>query len=364
MKKYFYLLVILGLIGGCLSDQRTSLISEEMSPLKDELLATLSDKLPRIKFDEHLKEGLGEDYAPYQLYNLCGLKDYKLVLKGEFPEVPKYLLVYKVDYKGFTLEEAKKIAEETFGMNPKPWGDVNENDDRPTFYFESGNYGLTVYCKHEGAGGEGRFTYALKEEVARKLEDKGISVTKEEAKQIADRFLKSHGLYPEGQIKHVVFGDSSTITVSDLEESKTTINAYTVYYAASADGYLADGNTLDIRVEIIADGVIKEVSKRWMDFKKYKKYPTKTLLEAFESVQNDISNTDWWAPQAVIGWTISFLEICYYAEDFKYEYLQPCYRFKVEKNTPEEKSENYILLPAIKTSYFLIPAIKDEYYKE
>ena len=358
MKNHFCLIVILAFIGGCLQTQDGFITPEVIKTPEEELIASLNDKLPRIKFNEYLKKGRENDYAPYKLYNLSGLKDYKFVLKGEFPEVPKYLWAYKVDYKGFSLEEAQKIAKETFGMNAKPWGLADENSDRPTYYFEDGDYGLTIYCRHEGAGGEGRFTYALKEEISQKIEDKGISVTKEEAKQIADNFLKAHKLWPENQIKGCVIGESTTITYPGEwgdGNPNTVINGYTIYYTASVDDYSGIGNTLDIRVKILADGIIGEVSKRWMNFKKYKKYPTKTLLEAFESVQDDISNTNWWAPRVpglVGGATISFYQICYYSEDFKYEYLQPCYRFDITK---KDMLNDGILIPAIKDSYYLEP---------
>lgn len=334
------------------SDQGLAVSSEAVSP-EQASFATLNDKLPRMIFNAAQDED-GEETAYRRAFNLFTLKDYKLTLKGELPKVPEYLWVYKVDYKGFTLEEAKKIAQETFGMNPERFWLRESNNS--TVYFEDSDYRLWVYMKHEGAGGEGRFTYALKSEVCQKLEDKGISVSQEEARQIADKFLKSHGLYPEGQIKGAVIGEGTNTTFpADNGKPITWTTSYTVYYIASVDeGYSAIGNTLDLRVGIMADGVISEVSKRWMNFKKYKKYPTKTILEAFQDAY-EYPGYSSWLPRQLIGGEMFFSRVSYDAEDFRFEYLQPCYDFRIEKADPEGKLECGVTVSAIKDSYYLEP---------
>ena len=354
-KKYLRVLIIC-LLGccSCINGKQkqilpTSLgrdLSEKMS------LTALNDQIPRIKYAEASET---EEITYRQKFNLFSLKDYKFVLKGGLPEVPQYLWVYKVDYKGITLEEAKKIAKENFEMDSEAVN-VADGKDYLTILFKHGDYLLRVYGKNEGSYLEGRFTYSLNDDLRRKFERKGILVTKEKARQVADEFIKSHGLWPDGQIKDAVIGEGTSTTLPENEKPITIVTSYTFYYIPSVDGYSAAGNTLDIWVEILADGIIGEVSKRWMNFKKYKKYPTKNLLEAWKDAEETkyIGYSDC-LPRQLVGGEAFFRDIVYCAEDLRYEYLQPCYRFDVKKfvrETPAEPLE----------AYFRIPAIKDEYY--
>jgi len=259
--------------------------------------------------DEGANGGI-EIVGPYGVQSVS-----EIALGTVLPKSPGQAMVYKTVNATVSKDDALKMAEK-FGLT----GPVEENT--LSYYIKGNPYTFDI----EKGGGYMTYTWDDRHSGV-DLRDRPENLpTDEECRKIAETFLTSHDLMPEGAVFSSVSqggqrifsnhsGDAPIITYEDRD----------VLFIDTLSGYPVAGS--GIRVTIGGDGDILKVTKRWRDVEPYREFSILSPEEAIEELKQTGIVTTVGSPKKAI---VDEIKLCYYATPPGTEqpYLKPTYYFR------------------------------------
>jgi len=273
-----------------------------------------------------------EIVGPYGMQSVS-----EIALGTALPKYPGQAMVYKTVNSTVSKDDALKIAEK-FGMS----GPAEESGGRIKCYVVE-NDPYTLEIEEES----GYMTYTWDERwKGYDTRDRPENLpTDEECRKIAETFLTSHDLMPEGAVFSSVSqggqrifsnhsGDAPIITYEDRD----------VLFIDTLSGYPVAGS--GIRVTIGGDGDILKVTKRWRDVEPYREFSILSPEEAIEELKQTGIVTTVGSPKKAI---VDEIKLCYYATPPGTEqpYLKPTYYFRGTVEGENETGTFFQYIPAV-----------------
>lgn len=256
---------------------------------------------------EGVHQGL-EVVGPYSLQKIP-----EITLDISSPKYPGEAMIYRTVDTIVSKDDALKIAKE-FGMS----GQVEENeigyiikDDPYTFEIEkeTGYMTYTWEDRWKGYNTRDRPQYLP---------------TDEEARKIAETFLTSHDLMPEGAIYSSVSHGQRIFSNHKGEAPIVTYKDSKVLFTGRLSNLSVAGN--GIYVTVGGGGDILKVCKRWREAEPYREFKIISPEDAIEELKQTGVVTTVSSPRKA---TIDTIKLCYYASPPGDEqpYLKPTYYF-------------------------------------
>ncbi len=233
------------------------------------------------------------------------------------PRYPEQTMVYKTVDSVVSKDDALKIAER-FGMS----GAVEESGGRIKCYVVK-NEPYTFEIEKEA----GYMTYTWNDRYSGvDPRDRPENLpTDEECRKIAETFLTSHGLMPEGAAySGISHGKGSAFNVAK-NISIATYKDTCVHFTDTLSGYPVAGS--GIYATVGGGGDILKVGKRWRDAEPYKEFPILSPEEAIEELKQTGVVTTVGSPKKAV---VEEIKLCYYASPPRDEqpYLKPTYSIR------------------------------------
>jgi len=281
-----------------------------------------------LQTDENVHGGI-EVAGPYGVQEISDV-----TCSIALPEYPEQVMVYKTVDTNASKDDALKMAEK-FGMS----GPLEENvlsyyikGDPYTFEIEKegGCLSYTWYGRYNEGEGYRDFPENLP--------------TDEEARKIAETFLTSHDLLPEGAVySGVAHGEGFFLNSTD----NTSIQTYKdtqVSFTGTLNDLPVFGNWM--YVTIGGNGDILRIFKRWREAEPYKEFEILSPKEAIEALKQTGIVTEVNAPQTA---TITGMKIGYYASPpgDDQPYLKPTYYFKGTVEGEKGNGTFFQYIPAV-----------------
>ena len=281
--------------------------------------------------DEGSNRGI-EIVGPYGMQSVS-----EIALGTALPKYPGQAMVYKTVNSTVSKDDALKIAEK-FGMS----GLAEESGGRIKCYvIENDPYTLEIEEE------SGYMTYTWDERwKGYDTRDRPENLpTDEECRKIAETFLTSHDLMPEGAVFSSVSqggqrifsnhsGDAPIITYEDRD----------VLFTDTLSGYPVAGS--GIRVTIGGGGDILKVTGRWRGAEPYREFSILSPEEALEELEQTGVVT---AVSSPTGATVTEIKLCYYATPPGTEqpYLKPTYSIRGTVEGENETGTFFRYIPAV-----------------
>ncbi len=253
------------------------------------------------------------------------------------PKYPGQAMVYKTVNSTVSKDDALKIAEK-FGMS----GPAEESGGRIKCYVvENDPYTLEI----EEESGYMAYTWDERWKGYDTRDRPENLPTDEECRKIAETFLTSHGLMPEGAVFSSVSqggqrifsnrsGDAPIVTYEDRDVHFTdTLSSYPV---AGSGTYVTIGG----------DGDVLKVGKHWRDAEPYKEFPILSPEEAIEELKQTGVVTTVSSPKRAV---VEEIKLCYYATPPGTEqpYLKPTYYVHGTVEGENETGTFFQYIPAV-----------------
>jgi hypothetical protein len=281
-----------------------------------------------LRDDEGTNGGI-EIVGPYDVQSVS-----EIALGTALPKYPGQAMVYKTVNSTVSKDDALKMAEK-FGLT----GPVEENT--LSYYIKGNPYTFDI----EKGGGYMTYTWDDRHSGV-DLRDRPENLpTDEECRKIAETFLTSHDLMPEGAVFSSVSqggqrifsnhsGDAPIITYEDRD----------VLFIDTLSGYPVAGS--GIRVTIGGDGDILKVTKRWRDVEPYKEFAILSPEEAIEELKQTGIVTTVGSPKKAV---VDEVKLCYYATPPGTEqpYLKPTYYFRGTVEGEKDTGTFFQYVPAV-----------------
>ena len=268
--------------------------------------------------DDEVGHGGIEVLGPYGVQSVSGI-----TLGTALPRYPEQAMVYKTVDTVISKDDVLQMAE-SFGIS----GSVEER--RSDYVVKNNPY--TFEIRKEA----GYMAYTWDERwKGYDTRDRPENLpTDEECRKIAETFLTSHGLMPEGAVFSSVSQGGQRIFSN--RSGGTPIVTYEdrdVHFTDTLSGYPVAGS--GTYVTIGGGGDVLKVGKHWRDAEPYKEFPILPPEEAIEELKQTGVVTVVSSPKRAI---VEEIKLCYYATPPGTEqpYLKPTYYVR---GTVEGESE-------------------------
>ncbi len=259
--------------------------------------------------DEGANGGI-EIVGPYGVQSVS-----EIAFDTALPKYPRQAMVYRTIDTTVSKDDALKMAER-FGLT----GSVEEKivsyritGDPYTFNLDKGGGYMTYTWYGRCSGVDPR--------------DRPENLpTDEECRTIAESFLISHGLMPEGAVfSSVSQGGKGTFSNHSGGTPIVTYEDRDVFFSDTLSGYPVAGS--GIRVTVGGGGDILEITKRWRDAEPYKEFAILSPEEAIEDLKQTGVVTVVSSPKKAV---VDEVKLCYYATPPGTEqpYLKPAYSIR------------------------------------
>ena len=284
-----------------------------------------------LQDDEGTNGGI-EIVGPYGVQSVS-----EIALGTALPRYPEQTMVYTMVDTVISKDDALKIAEK-FGMS----GPVEESGGRIKRYVVK-DEPYTFEIEEES----GYMTYTWDDRYSGvDPRDRPENLpTDEECRKIAESFLTSHDLMPEGAVFSSVSQGGRRIFSNHAGGAPiVTYEDRDVLFSDTLSGYPVAGS--GIRVTIGGGGDILEVTKRWRDVEPYKEFPILSPEEAIEELKQTGVVTTVGSPKRAV---VDEAKLCYYATPPGTEqpYLKPTYYFRGTVEGENETGTFYQYVPAV-----------------
>ena len=278
--------------------------------------------------DEGTNGGI-EIVGPYGVQSVS-----EITLGTVLPRSPGQAMVYKTVDTAVSKDDALKIAEK-FGLT----GPVEEKrvshritGDPYTFDLDRGGGYMTYTWYGRCSGVDPR--------------DRPENLpTDEECRKIAESFLTSHDLMPEGAVfSSVSQGGKGIFSNHSGDAPIVTYEDRDVHFTDTLSGLRVAGS--GTRVTIGGGGGIFEITRRWRDAEPYKEFPILSPEEAIEELKQTGVVTTVSSPKGAV---VEEVKLCYYATPPGTEqpYLKPTYYFRGTVEGENETGTFYQYVPAV-----------------
>jgi len=245
-------------------------------------------------------------------------------------------MVYKTADSTVSKDDALKMAEK-FGMS----GPVEESGGRTHYYVVKDDpYTFEI---EEEAGfmtytWDGRYSGVDPRDRPENLP------TDEECRKIAESFLTSHGLMPEGAAYSGISHGEGFASNAAENISIATYKDTCVHFTDTLSGYPVAGSGTYVTVG--GGGDVLKVGKRWRDVEPYKELPILSPGEAIEELKQIGVVTAVSSPKRAI---VDEIKLCYYATPPGTEqpYLKPTYYFHGTAEGENETGTFFQYVPAV-----------------
>jgi len=250
---------------------------------------------------------------------------------------PEQTMVYRAVDTIISRDDALKIAER-FGMS----GPVEESGGRIKCYVVK-DEPYTFEIEKEA----GYMTYTWNDRYSGvDPRDRPENLpTDEECRKIAEAFLTSHDLLPEGAVfSSVSRGGKGTFSNHSGGAPIVTYEDRDVLFTDTLSGLPVTGS--GIRVTVGGGGDILKATKRWRDVEPYKEFPILPPEEALEELKQTGVVTAVSSPKRAI---VGEVRLCYYATPPGTEqpYLKPTYYVSGTVEGENETGTFFQYIPAV-----------------
>jgi len=282
-----------------------------------------------LQDDEGTHGGI-EIVGPYGVQSVS-----EIALGTAPPRYPEQAMVYKTVDSTVSKDDALKTAEK-FGMS----GPVEESrsginyvvkDDPYTFKIEKESGYMTYTWDDRHSGVEPR--------------DRPENLpTAEECRKIAETFLTSHGLMPEGAAYSSVSHGEGFASNAAKNISIATYKDTRVLFSDTLSGLPVAGSGTYVTVG--GGGDILKVGKRWRDVEPYKEFAILSPEEAIEEHKQTGIVTTVGSPKKAV---VDEVKLCYYATPPGTEqpYLKPTYYFRGTVEGEKDTGTFFQYVPAV-----------------
>jgi hypothetical protein len=251
---------------------------------------------------------------------------------GSFPEMPSEMMVYKVIHPNNINETyVRGLAKKHFGM--PPGAKIERSPNLGLYWLKTSTHRFQFDPK------TGSFNILkFKEKGTKHSKNREDYPSDEECRKIAEKYIKSRGLFDEDMYFGSIVDNTSSGVMS-------------VGFGRKIDGYKKWGAGGAMSIQLGQDGEVVKFRKSWRELASYKPYPIKTAKQALRDLHN--------RKGFLTGrkGKIKSITIRYYISSEKQDYVQPIYHF--ECTGPE--GNFYGIVPAIKDKFI---QSKKEYWKE
>ncbi|HOI58707.1 MULTISPECIES: hypothetical protein [unclassified Methanoculleus] len=281
--------------------------------------------------DDEVGHGGIEVLGPYGVQNIS-----EIAFGTALPKYPGQAMVYKTVDTAVSKDDALKVAEK-FGMS----GQIEESgrrikryvvkDDPYTFEIETES-GYMIYTWNDRYSG-----------VDPRDGPENIP-TDEECRKIAESFLTSHGLMPEGAAYSGVSHGEGFFSNSTDGTSIQTYKDTCVHFTDTLSGYPVAGS--GIYVTVGGGGDVLKVGKRWRDAEPYKDFAILSPEAAIEELKQTGVVTTIGSPKKAV---VEEVKLCYYASPPRDEqpYLKPTYYIHGTVEGENETGTFFQYVPAV-----------------
>ncbi len=280
-----------------------------------------------LRDDEGTNGGI-EIVGPYDVQSVS-----EIALGTALPKYPGQAMVYKTVNSTVSKDDALKMAEK-FGLT----GPVEENT--LSYYIKGNPYTFDI----EKGGGYMTYTWDDRHSGV-DLRDRPENLpTDEECRKIAETFLTSHGLMPEGAVfSSVSHGEGFFLNSTD-DTSIQTYKDTRVLFTGTLSGYPVAGSGIYLTVG--GGGDVLKVGKRWRDVEPYKEFAILSPEEAIEELKQTGIVTTVGSPKKAV---VDEVKLCYYATPPGTEqpYLKPTYSIRGTVEGENETGTFFQYVPAV-----------------
>ncbi|WP_214019838.1 hypothetical protein [Methanoculleus sp.] len=281
-----------------------------------------------LQDDEGANRGI-EIVGPYGVQSVS-----EIALDTALPKDPGQAMVYKTVNSTVSKDDALKMAEKFRMTGPLEEDTLSYYIKDEPYTFDIEKEGGCLSYTWEGRWNEGEGYRDFPEHLP----------TDEECRKIAETFLISHALIPEGAVySGVAHGEGFFSNRTD----STSIQTYKdtqVSFTGTLNGLPVFGNWM--YVTIGGDGDILRVFKRWRDAEPYKEFPILSPEEAIEELKQTGVVTTVSSPKKAV---VDEIKIGYYASPPRDEqpYLKPTYYFRGTVEGENETGTFFQYVPAV-----------------
>jgi len=280
--------------------------------------------------DEGVNGGI-EIVGPYGVQSVS-----EIAFDTALPRYPEQTMVYKTVDTAVSKDGALKIAEK-FGMS----GPVEESGGRTHYYVVKDDpYTFEI---EEEAGfmtytWDGRYSGVDPRDRPENLP------TDEECRKIAESFLTSHGLMPEGAAYSGISHGEGFASNAAENISIATYKDTCVHFTDTLSGYPVAGSGTYVTVG--GGGDVLKVGKRWRDVEPCKELAILSPEEAIEELKQTGVVTAVSSPKRAI---VDEVKLCYYATPPGTEqpYLKPTYSIRGTVEGENETGTFFQYVPAV-----------------
>ncbi|KAF5056051.1 hypothetical protein DSECCO2_371390 [anaerobic digester metagenome] len=257
----------------------------------------------------------------------------EITLGTAFPRYPEQAVVYRTIETTVSKDDALKMAEK-FGMS----GPLEENV--LSYYIKGDPYTFDI----EKEGGCLSYTWKGRWNNVDPRDRPENLPADEEARKIAETFLKEHDLMPEGAVYKSVRHSQGLFFDSEKNTSVVSSEDIQVSFTGTLNGLPVFGNWM--YVTIGGDGDVLRIFKRWRDAEPYKEFPILSPEEALEELKQTGVVTAVSSPKKA---TVTEIKIGYYASPPRDEqpYLKPTYYFHGTVEGESETGTFFQYIPAV-----------------
>jgi len=275
-----------------------------------------------------------ESYHGVAVAGMYGVQNIpEITLATTLPRYPEQAMVYRTVDTPVSKDDALKMAEK-FGLT----GSVEEKivsyritGDPYMFNLDKGG-GYLIYTW------DGRCSGVDPRDRPENLP------TDEECRKIAEAFLTSHDLMPEGAVFSSIAHGEGFASNAAKNISIATYKDSRVLFTDTLSGLRVAGS--GIAVTVGGGGDILEVSRRWRDVEPYKEFVILSPEEAIEELKQTGVVTTVSSPKGAV---VEEVKLCYYATPPGTEqpYLKPTYYFHGTMEGENETGTFYQYIPAV-----------------
>jgi len=290
-------------------------------------MALLPTEYPQA--DEDVHTGM-EIVGPYDVLEVP-----EITLDIALPKYPEQVMVYKAVNANASKDDALKIAEK-FGMS----GPVDESRSGINYIIKDDPYTFEIEKK------AGYMTYTWTGRYSGvDPRDRPVNLpSDEEARKIAETFLISHDLMPEGAVYSGITHGEGFASSAAKNISTATYKDTKVLFTDTLSNLSVSGSGTSVTVG--GGGDILMVCKRWRETEPYKEFEILSPKEAIEALKQTGIVTAVSEPTRA---TIDKMKLCYYASPpgDDQPYLKPTYYFKGTVEGEKGNGTFFQYIPAV-----------------
>jgi len=279
--------------------------------------------------DEDIHTGI-EIVGPYDVLEVP-----EITLDIALPTYPEQVMVYKAVNANASKNDALEMAEK-FGMS----GPVDESRSGINYIIKDDPYTLEI----EKKAGYMTYTWTGRYSGVDSRDRPENLPTDEEARKIAEMFLTSHDLMPEGAVYSGVTHGEGFFSDRANGTSIQTYKDTRVLFADRLSNLSVSGSGISVTVG--GNGDILKVIRRWRETEPYREFTILSPKEAIEALKQTGIVTAVSEPTRA---TIDKMKLCYYASPPGDEqpYLKPTYYFSGTVEGEKGNGTFFQYIPAV-----------------